>query len=217
MDLSKQVFCAGMAYVTLSRVRQMQNLHLIAFDGEAIKVSAKCLQEINRLRETYRPDLPQYSVPREKKGTAQNRKRKMSGSLDKHVPSLKKTKTSRNTKVADVKGAQPPVCAPSTQPQPQVADVKGAQPPVCVPSTQPQPQVEERGDVKGTQPPVCAPSTQPQPQVEERATTSVSLKEETAGSKRKLEPADAAQSEPPPKKNAESPVREIRSVRSRQR
>ena len=117
----------------------------------------------------------------------------MSDSLDKPVPSLKKTKTSRNTKGADVKGAQPPVCTPSTQPQPQVADVKG------------------------TQPPVCAPSTQPQPQVEERATTSVSLKEETAGSKRKLEPADAAQSEPPPKKNVESPVREIRSVCSRQR
>ena len=65
--------------MALSCVRQMQNLHLIAFDEEAIKVSAKCLQEINRLRETYRPDLPQYSVPREK-GTAQNRKRKVSGS-----------------------------------------------------------------------------------------------------------------------------------------
>ena len=82
--------------------------------------------------------------------------------LDKPVP-RKKTKTSRNTKGADVKGAQLPVCTPSTQPQ---------------------------------------------PQVEERATTSVSLKEE---------PADAAQSEPPPKKTAESPAREICSVRSRQR
>ena len=28
-------------------------------------VSSKCLQEINRLRQTYRPDLPQYTIPRE--------------------------------------------------------------------------------------------------------------------------------------------------------
>ena len=43
MDLSKQVFCAGMAYVALSRVKQMQNLRLIVFDVEAIKVSGKGL------------------------------------------------------------------------------------------------------------------------------------------------------------------------------
>ena len=63
MDLSKQVFCAGMAYVVLSRVKEMQNLHLIAFDVEAIKVSGKSLEELNRSRQTYRPDLPLYAVP----------------------------------------------------------------------------------------------------------------------------------------------------------
>ena len=62
MDLSKHVFCTGMAYVALSRVKQMQNLHLIAFNEEAIKVNGNSLMEVNRLRETYRPDLPQYSV-----------------------------------------------------------------------------------------------------------------------------------------------------------
>ena len=31
MDLSDQVFCDGMAYVALSRVKQLENLHLIAF------------------------------------------------------------------------------------------------------------------------------------------------------------------------------------------
>ena len=31
MDLSDQVFCPGMAYVALSRVRCLQNLHLISF------------------------------------------------------------------------------------------------------------------------------------------------------------------------------------------
>ena len=61
MDLSEQVFCAGMAYMALSRVKQLE----IAFDKYAIKVSAKCLQEINRLRQTYCPDLPQYTVPKQ--------------------------------------------------------------------------------------------------------------------------------------------------------
>ena len=65
MDLSDQVFCAGMAYVVLSRVRKMENLHLVSFSPQAIKVRTKCLHEINRLRQTYRPEMAQYTVPRE--------------------------------------------------------------------------------------------------------------------------------------------------------
>ena len=68
---------AGMAYVALSRVKKLENLHLIALTEQAIKVSSKCLQEINRLRQTYRPDLPQYTIPREPQ--PQKRKRKQSG------------------------------------------------------------------------------------------------------------------------------------------
>ena len=67
MELSEQVLCAGMPYVALSRVKQLKNLHLIAFNEEAIQVSGKCLHEINHLRQMYRPNLPQYTVPREKK------------------------------------------------------------------------------------------------------------------------------------------------------
>ena len=63
MELSDQVFSPGMAYVALSRVKQLENLHLIAFKPQFVMVSNKCLQEVNRLRQTYRPDLPQYSVP----------------------------------------------------------------------------------------------------------------------------------------------------------
>ena len=55
------------------------DLHLIAFHEEAIKVSSECLQEINRLRQTYHPDLPQYTVLRQ--CTTQTRKRKLAGSL----------------------------------------------------------------------------------------------------------------------------------------
>ena len=78
MDLS-EVFCRGMAYVALSRVKQLENLHLIAFHEEAIKVSSKYLQEINHLRQTYRPDVPQYTIPRQ--CTTQTRKHKFAGSL----------------------------------------------------------------------------------------------------------------------------------------
>ena len=37
MDLSDQVFCDGMAYVALSRVKQLENLHLIAFTPQSKK------------------------------------------------------------------------------------------------------------------------------------------------------------------------------------
>ena len=74
MDLSDQVFCPSMAYVALSCVRCLQNLHLISLKKEAIKVSSKCLDEVNRLRKTHRPDLPQYTVQHENKSTARKRK-----------------------------------------------------------------------------------------------------------------------------------------------
>ena len=69
MELSHQVFSPGMAYVALSRVKQLENLHLIAFKPQSVMVSSKCLQEVNRLRQTYRSDLPQYSVPTNQGGT----------------------------------------------------------------------------------------------------------------------------------------------------
>ena len=94
MDLSEQVFCAGKACVALSRVKQLENLHLIAFNEETIQVSGKCLHEINCLRQMYRPDLPQYTVAREKKsGTRRPRKRKMVGTVNNDPPSPKKPKT----------------------------------------------------------------------------------------------------------------------------
>ena len=71
VDLSDRVFADGMAYVALSRVRSLEGLHLIAFDPCSIKVNKRCLTEINRLRESYRKDLPLYDIP-----TTSSKKRK---------------------------------------------------------------------------------------------------------------------------------------------
>ena len=104
MDLSDQVFCAGMAYVALSRVKQLENLHLIALQPQAIKANPKCLQEINRLRLTYRPDLPQYTI-RSAEAHMQKRKQKLTGSVISNLPDLKQQKVYRK---ADTKDAVNP-------------------------------------------------------------------------------------------------------------
>ena len=62
IDLSDKVFCAAMAYVALSRVRSLAGLHLLAFDPKSIIVSNRSLEEYNRLRKAYRPDLPQFTI-----------------------------------------------------------------------------------------------------------------------------------------------------------
>ena len=46
MELSDQVFIPSMAYVALSRVKQLENLHPIAFKPESVMVSTKCLHAV---------------------------------------------------------------------------------------------------------------------------------------------------------------------------
>ena len=75
MDLSDRVFSPGMAYMALSRVRTLDGVHLIVFDPDSITVSCESLQEINRLRQLFRRDLPCYALPAIKN----KRKRKLSG------------------------------------------------------------------------------------------------------------------------------------------
>ena len=57
VDLSSNVFCAGMAYVAISRVRTLEGLHLTSYDPKSIIVNNSCLEEVNRLRSCFRKDL----------------------------------------------------------------------------------------------------------------------------------------------------------------
>ena len=87
MELSDQVFCAGMAYVALSRVKQLEHLHLIALQPQSVMVSTRCLEEIKRLRLCYRPDLPQYTIP--PGGGSTKRKRTLTGTVLSNSPNPK--------------------------------------------------------------------------------------------------------------------------------
>ena len=87
VDLSDKVFSPGMAYVAISRVRTLQGLHLVAFRPKSIMVSTSCLNEMNRLRAAYRPDLKPYPLSAPPKV---GHKCKLTGSVQHNEPKPKK-------------------------------------------------------------------------------------------------------------------------------
>ena len=95
VDLSSKIFCAGMAYVALSRVRSLDGLHLTNFDPSSIIVSNASLEEANRLRSLYRNDLPCYEIP--KNCSRKNLKRTFSSLIDEcaEVPKAKRPKLTK--------------------------------------------------------------------------------------------------------------------------
>jgi hypothetical protein len=88
VDLSDKVFSAGMAYIALSRVQSLSGLHLSAFDPNSIMVCQRSLKEVNRLRQTYRADLPLYDPPKRRANT----KRKLTGSIEDNQPKAKRSR-----------------------------------------------------------------------------------------------------------------------------
>ncbi len=66
-----------MAYVPLTRVRTIEGVYLTSFDPKSIIVSDDCLHEINRLRSTFREDLPLHDIPE----IAISKKKKVDGWL----------------------------------------------------------------------------------------------------------------------------------------
>ena len=123
VDLSDNVFCAGMAYVAMSRVRTLEGLHLTAFDPQSIIVNNSCLEEVNRLRSTFRKDLPLYELPEKKKQpvkrnlldedapaykTETEPKAKRRCYVPKSAPSAKKHKVADDDKDCEVVGVHRP-------------------------------------------------------------------------------------------------------------
>ena len=123
VDLSDNVFCAGMAYVAMSRVRTLEGLHLTAFDPQSIIVNNSCLEEVNRLRSTFRKDLPLYELPEKKKRpvkcnlldedapaykTETEPKAKRRCYVPKSAPSAKKRKVADDNKDCEVVGVHRP-------------------------------------------------------------------------------------------------------------
>ena len=78
--------------MALSRIFSLNGLYLTHFDSASIIVSCSCLEEINRLRTTYRTDLPLYIVPKTKKPS---RKRHFSDKTDEEAPPAKKPRANQ--------------------------------------------------------------------------------------------------------------------------
>ena len=85
----RYIFSEGMTYVALSRVRSLIGLYLSAFNPQSIMVSTKCLKEVNRLRQSFRSDLPLYDIPVK---SAKNTKSKLTAITTSDEP---RPKTSR--------------------------------------------------------------------------------------------------------------------------
>ena len=66
MSLGDEVFASGMAYVALSRVRSLDGVHLVSMEPSSMLIDKNGLREYNRLRSTYRKDLPLFDMSKVK-------------------------------------------------------------------------------------------------------------------------------------------------------
>ena len=101
IDLSDKVFGEGMAYVALSRVRSFSGVHLTAFSPTSIMASRSCVEEVKRLRQEFRPDLPQYKLP------AGKTKRKLAGALVPILPKKPRREPSKRQQKVPKKSSKP--------------------------------------------------------------------------------------------------------------
>ena len=65
IDLGPKTFGDGMAYVALTRLKELKNLHLIDFDVTKISANKNCITEVNRIaRLTNQPQITVYNQTR---------------------------------------------------------------------------------------------------------------------------------------------------------
>ena len=57
LDLSSNIFCTGMVYITISQVHTLEGIH-----PKSVIVSNNCLEEVNRLHGCFGKDLPLYEI-----------------------------------------------------------------------------------------------------------------------------------------------------------
>ena len=57
LDLSNNIFCAGMVYIAISQVHTLEGIH-----PKSVIVSNNCLKEVNRLHGCFGKDLPLYEI-----------------------------------------------------------------------------------------------------------------------------------------------------------
>jgi ATP-dependent DNA helicase PIF1 len=62
VDAGSSTFGPGMTYVALSRITTLAGLHLIDFDRSKVKCDRKAIEEYNRLRSQFRPDLDEIKL-----------------------------------------------------------------------------------------------------------------------------------------------------------
>uniref|UniRef100_A0A1X7VR91 ATP-dependent DNA helicase n=2 Tax=Amphimedon queenslandica TaxID=400682 RepID=A0A1X7VR91_AMPQE len=92
IDLSDNVFSTGMANVALSRVITLSGVHLTCFNSKSLMVSSCSIKEIKRLRQLYRPDLPQYANPTD----CGSRKCTLTGTIDEPQAKNQKNATTKD-------------------------------------------------------------------------------------------------------------------------
>lgn len=64
VEAGNNIFCCGQIYVALSRVTKLEGLHLINFDPSRVTADESAILEYNRLRQTFRPNLPYLDIPK---------------------------------------------------------------------------------------------------------------------------------------------------------
>ena len=62
VDIGKSTFGFGMHYVALSRITEISGLFLLSISYEKIQTDSRAIVVYNRLRKTYRNDLPQIKI-----------------------------------------------------------------------------------------------------------------------------------------------------------
>lgn len=57
VDIGESIFSKGQSYVALSRVKSLDGLHILNFNPRSVQADEQAINEYNRLRQLYRPEL----------------------------------------------------------------------------------------------------------------------------------------------------------------